>query len=195
MKRLCIVFVMLMLLCSAGIAEEGDTVFPVSAWTTREIGMYEQPGADAAHFGNMAKGCWVTWLDTQGEWAYIDAQGRKCYAPVDSLTLDRVFDFDGLPTNSVDWIYEGEVRISPDDRVSITIWLKEEYADGLLFGGADLYCFEVIDGITGELICTAEPDLSSEPVIYSGEGVYTQGTALCVVPVLKHDGYSVEVQW
>lgn len=195
MKRLWIVFVSLMLLCSAGIAEEGDTVFPVSAWTTREVDMYEQPQADAAHFGNMAKGCWVTWLDTQGEWAYIDAQGTKCYAPVDSLTLDRVFNFDGLPTNSEDWVYEGEVRISPDDRVSITIWLKEEYADGLIFGGAELCCFEVVDEITGELICTAEPDLSSDPVIYSGEGFYAQGTALCVVPVLRHDGYSVKVQW
>lgn len=65
----------------------------------------------------------------------------------------------------------------------------------MLFGGADLCYFEVIDEFTGELICTAEPDLNSDPVIYSGEGVYTQGTALRVVPVLKHDGYSVEVQW
>ena len=56
-------------------------------------------------------------------------------------------------------------------------------------------CFEVVDEITGELICTAEPDLSSDPVIYSGEGFYAQGMALCVVPVLRHDGYSVEVQW
>lgn len=195
MKRLWIVFVMLMLLCNVAAAEETRTEYPLSAWTIREIEMYKQPQADAARFSYIAKGCWVTWLDTQGEWAYIDAQGTNGYVPIAALTLDRVFDFDGLPTNSVDWIYEGEVRISPDDRVSITIWLKEEYADGLLFSGADLCYFEVIDEITGELICTAEPDLSSEPVIYSGEGVYTQGTALRVVPVLKHDGYSVEVQW
>ena len=195
MKRLWIVFVSLMILCNAAAAEESGTAYPLSAWTIREMDMHEQPQTEAARCGYIAKDCSVTWLDTQGEWAYIDAQGTNGYVPIAALTLDRVFDFDGLPTNSVDWIYEGEVRISPDDRVSITIRLKEEYADGLLFGGADLCYFEVIDEITGELICTAEPDLSSEPVIYSGEGVYTQGTALRVVPVLKHDGYSVEVQW
>ena len=195
MKRLCIVFVMLMLLCSAAASEESGTAYSLSAWTIQEVDMFEQPHAESAHCGYIAENCSVTWLDTQGEWAFIDAQGTNGYVPIAALTLDRVFDFDGLPTNSVDWIYEGEVRISPDDRVSITIRLKEEYADGLLFGGADLCYFEVIDEITGELICTAEPDLSSDPVIYSGEGVYTQGTALRVVPVLKHDGYSVEVQW
>lgn len=195
MKRLWIVFVMLMLLCGVGVAEEEGAAYPILAWTTRDTDMYEQPLAEAARCGSVAEGFWVTWLDTQGEWACIDAQGTNGYVPVDALTLDRVFDFDGLPTNSVDWIYEGEVRVSLDDRVSITIWLKEEYADGLLFDGAELCCFEVIDEITGELICMAEPDLSSDPVIYSGKGVYTQGTALCVVPVLRHGGYSVEVQW
>lgn len=65
-----------------GVGKESGIVYPISAWTTREVDMYEQPQADAARFGNMAKGCWVTWLDTQGKWAYIDAQGTAlCVVP------------------------------------------------------------------------------------------------------------------
>lgn len=83
MKHLRMFFVTLMLLISIGTAEESGIAYPISAWTIREIEMYEQPQADAAHFGNMAKGCWVTWLDTQGEWACIDAQGMAlCVVPV-----------------------------------------------------------------------------------------------------------------
>lgn len=99
MKRLWIVFAMLMMLCSVAAAEETGTAYPVSVWMTREIDMYEQPQAEAARCGCIAEDCLVTWLDTQGEWAYINVQGTECYIPVDALTLDRVFDFGGLPTN------------------------------------------------------------------------------------------------
>lgn len=58
----------------------------------------------------------------------IDQNGRRLYQI-------------SFPTNSVDLIYKGVIRISPDERVSITIWLMEEYVDGLIFDGADLRRF------------------------------------------------------
>lgn len=183
------------LLCGAALAESATLNYPISAWTTREVETYSRPEEGAQDGGWIAATGWVTWLDTQGEWARVDAQGMECYVPVDALTTDRVFDFSGYPTRSADWLYEGEIRISQDGVVHITIGLAEEYRDAWLFDGGELLRFEVIDESTGNLVCTAEFDPNSDPMVFRGEGVYEEGTSLLVRPVIGHSGYSVEIQW
>lgn len=183
------------LLCGAAHAESAEPNYPICAWTTREVETYSRPEEGAQDGGWIAPTGRVTWLGTQGKWARVDAQGMECYVPVDALTTDRVFDFSGYPTRSADWLYEGEICISPDGAVLVTIGLAEEYRDASLFGGGELLRFEVIAEDTGNLVCTAELDPNSDPMVFRGEGVYEEGTSLLVRPMIGHSGYSVEIQW
>jgi len=158
-----------LLLSSSAMAE--NRAYPVSAWTVREVYTYAEPKEEALDGGMIANSGQVTWLDVQGKWAHIEIQGEECYVPADALTTDRVFDFACCPTRSGHWPYEGEVRFSPDGKLHIEIRMAEEYVSGLIFGGAKLCGFEVIEEETGDLICTAEPDFRCDPVVFVGEGV------------------------
>lgn len=190
MKTIVLLMLVTVLLAGGALAE------PMTAWTTREVETFSRPDAGAQDGGLVAAGGRMTWMDTQDGWAHVKAEGGyECYVPADALTTDRVFDLAGQPTRNAQWPYAGEIRIAKDGAMRVVIRMAEGFEDMAIFGGAELLRFEVVDEATGGLVCTAEPDLSLDPVVYTGEGVCGEARALVVRPVLRHDGYSVEIQW
>ncbi|MBP3657302.1 MAG: hypothetical protein J6K32_11505 [Clostridia bacterium] len=195
MRRLLTVLLGLCVLMGAYAKAEAGCD-PVSAWTIREVDTFAQPLPGAEDGGMLAASCKVQWLDTQDGWAHVIAQGGlECYVPEDALTLDRVFDFSGLPANCGEWFYDGELRISPDGGLILTISIRQEKDRVNMTGEAELVCFEVIDAETDELICRAYPEQGDGGPVYRGEGILAGGAALVVRPMYTHDGYAVSIEW
>lgn len=147
---------------------------PTTAYTNRRIAITDDPLYTGAALVELPEGCWVTWLATMGDWAYIESSTGdllRGFVPVDALRHEKVFDLSDHPADhyvalrgsvSVDPVTghcEARVTLAPDSPLSpdqvISYGFFDDYtgqwlsfADGTDWTGYHVTSFTILDDTT-----------------------------------------------
>jgi len=86
------------------------------AWTVGEVRITDDPLYSQTTLAILPDGCWVTWLATMDQWAYIESSTAdyfRGFVPVDSLSTSRQFDLQDMGDPAM---LEGTLSVDPSGR-------------------------------------------------------------------------------
>lgn len=165
------------------------TYEPVSAYLTADASLTDDPLCSRAAVTRLARGSWVTWLATMGDWAYVESSTGdliRGFVPVSALSTERSFRLEDYPTAGGGSRMRGTLTCGFGGVLRLSVEAQA------LPRQATYYA--VYDEMTGERILDALPRLG----VFVGEG-RSDATACLLCPVYA-DGTvdrenAVSVQW
>lgn len=168
---------------------------PVDAYTTRRVGLTDDPLNQQLPLLTLPEGAWVTWLATMGEWAYVESSTGdlvRGFIPVSALTNDRSFSLADHRYGTAAAAMEGSLTVRADG--TVTLLVETWKADA---SGRQPLRFEVYNERNNELVLTASANQVTG--CYEGRGRMSEGWSLLICPVYAEGtadmSAAMSIQW
>ena len=157
---------------------------PADAYTTRSVGVTDDPMYSNDAVLTLPRGTWVVRLAIMGDWAYIESSTGdliRGFVPADALTTDVVFHLEEHPDASLQrYPLAGTLTISASGRVTLVITAAACTANGQPPAAFALWAVAA-----GQRIALAVPS----PEGFTGQGTAGAGAYdLLIVPVDAQGG-------
>ena len=138
---------------------------PVSAYTKTNISVTDDPLFSKSNLLSLPEGCWVTWLATMGDWAYIESSTGdvlRGFVPVSDLRTDMQFNLSNWPVGDTP-VLDGILTYDP---ISYMVDMRIKRAINSPIT-EELVSFTIYDGILGNELCTIDAKENDGAIIGS----------------------------
>ena len=148
-----------------GASVENIQFTPVTAYTKTNTSITDDPLFSKSNLITLPEGCWVTWLATMGDWAYIESSTGdvlRGFVPVSNLRTYMQFNLNNWPVGDTP-VLDGIITYDPISYM-VNMRIKRSINSPIT---EELVSFTMYDGISGKELYTIDTKENDGSIIGS----------------------------